>query len=246
MRKRAADDEKQNSDRWLTTYSDMMNNLLVLFIMLYAMSVMDLAKFEALAQYLNSTLTKTVIEEAENISIIQVEENSESSENSANDTETTPDEFDRIYETLKKKISEYGYDNLILLERGDNFIKFRFGDNMLFYPDKSVIKNESHKIMTAIGDILLSVDALTQSIEIGGHTATTGEYTSSFFSWELSSERAIAVLKYLVQNCKLPESKMSVSGFSRYQPVASNETEQSRQLNRRVEIKITRITKMSS
>ncbi len=79
------------------------------------------------------------------------------------------------------------------------------------------------------------------NIEIGGLTATTESY-QQLFSWELSSQRSISVLKYLVQNCKLPESKMSISGYSRYHPIANNDTEENRQLNRRVEIKITRVT----
>ncbi|MPN44703.1 hypothetical protein SDC9_192268 [bioreactor metagenome] len=113
---------------------------------------------------------------------------------------------------------------------------------MLFYPDSPVIKSDNVQVLKFIGDILNEIDPLIQTIEIGGHTASTGEPTSSFFSWELSSDRAISVLKYLVRTCDLPESKMTVSGYSRYHPIASNDNEESRQLNRRVEIKITRVT----
>ena len=49
MRKKKNEEAKENNERWLLTYADMMNNLLILFMVLYAMSVIDLNKFEALA-----------------------------------------------------------------------------------------------------------------------------------------------------------------------------------------------------
>lgn len=240
MRKRASDGEKQNTDRWLMTYSDMMNNLLVLFMVLYAMSIMDMAKFEALAHELNNAFSENTpmtdaAAPANYDLIIPTEVTSTAADGELKD------EFDEIYKTLQIKIKENGYENLLSLEKGDDYIKFRFGDNVLFYPDSPVIKGNDVEVLTFIGDILLEIDSLIQTIEIGGHTATTGESTTSFFSWELSSERAISVLKYLVVNCSVPESKMSISGFSRYHPIADNNTEDNRQLNRRVEIKIVRV-----
>jgi chemotaxis protein MotB len=254
MRKRGSDDEKQSGDRWLMTYSDMMNNLLVLFMVLYAMSIMDMSKFDALARELsnafsdapmtNSTvhlnynelipLAKEELEKDADVTLDEQKEQNKLDEKKA--------EFDKVYQIIKQKIKENGYEELLIVEKGEDFIKFRFGDNVLFYPDSPIIKNNDIEVLSFIGDILLEMDPLVQTIEIGGHTATTGEPTSSFFSWELSSQRSISVLKYLVQKCKLPESKMSISGYSRYHPIAGNDTEENRQLNRRVEIKITRVT----
>ncbi|MEA5040849.1 MAG: flagellar motor protein MotB, partial [Clostridiaceae bacterium] len=63
MARKRPNREKPNTDRWLATYADMMNNLLVLFMVLYAMSVMDLEKFKALAvQFNNKLASNTVIE----------------------------------------------------------------------------------------------------------------------------------------------------------------------------------------
>lgn len=245
MRKRRGDDEKPNNDRWLMTYSDMMNNLLVLFMVLYAMSVMDMSKFEALARELSNTFSTVPMTDSTNWvnydELISID--APALEKTLDDRQKK--EFDEIYKTLKIKIKRNGYENLLFMEKGENFIKFRFGDNILFYPDSPIIKSNDVEVLTFIGNILSEIDPMIQTIEIGGHTATTGEATASFFSWELSSERAIAVLKYLVQHCNLNESKMSISGYSRYHPIADNDTEESRQLNRRVEIKIIRVTKSS-
>jgi chemotaxis protein MotB len=87
-----------------------------------------------------------------------------------------------------------------------------------------------------------SVNQLVATIDIAGHTAKVGEdSTADFFPWELSSDRAITVLKFFVQKCTLPQSKMTISGYSHYSPVADNGTEAGKALNRRVEIKITKV-----
>lgn len=246
--------KKDGSERWLLTYSDMMNNLLILFMVLYAMSVIDLNKFEALARELKNALSPTdapMTDEtlSEEYKELAAGENvaETASQMAANEAaQEGKDQFDQVYQELQEKIKESGYEQQVTLEKGDNYIKIKFGDNVLFYPDSPKMKTDEVQVLKIVGDILYSINPLIQSIEIAGHTATTGNQTDSTFSWELSSGRAISVLDYLVHHCNLPEAKMYISGFSRYHPVASNEDEDSRQLNRRVEIKITKVEPKAS
>ncbi len=243
MRRKKDEEENDKSERWLLTYSDMMNNLLILFMVLYAMSIIDLAKFEDMANgfsnvFASGTTTESQGSDGAGASEYTVEE---PGEGTAGGTDVVSEEFDKVYKTIQKELAENGYEDMVIIEQGADYIKFSFGENVLFYPDSSTIKTTDMGVLKCIGDALVTIEPLIQSIDISGHTATTGQQTTSVFSWELSAERSIAVLKYLVQTCNLQESKMAISGYSRYHPVASNETEESRQLNRRVEIKITRI-----
>ena len=243
MRKRNQEitKEKDKSDRWLLTYADVMNNLLILFMVLYAMSVIDASKFAALAAELANTFTSVpMTDEATQYNELVL---SNSALDLLQEDQQLQEQFDKLYETINSKLKENGYDQLVSVDKGDNFIRFRFGENVLFYPDSPVIKTNDVPVLKYVGDTLASVNSMISTIEIGGHTASTGQKTDSFFSWELSSDRAISVLEYLVTNCYLPESKMTASGFSRYHPVAKNDTEANRQLNRRVEITITRFSK---
>ena len=59
MAKRSVPEIKIDGNRWLTTYADLMNNLLVMFIMLYAISVIDLTKYEQLVVSFSNTFGKT-------------------------------------------------------------------------------------------------------------------------------------------------------------------------------------------
>jgi chemotaxis protein MotB len=226
-----------NTGAWLNTYADMMNNLLVLFMVLYAMSVMDLEKFKALAKQFNEALSPSSAE-------VTVPSGGTGEEAAGSpEAEESAQEFDALYEKLKDGIEENGYDEFIELEKGDSFIKFKFKDNVLFYPDSANMRPDGILVLQYVGTLLSDVTPYTETIEIGGHTAQTGKETQiTTFAWELSADRAISVLQYLVKNCGLMQSKMSIAGYSHYDPIGDNSTEDGRAVNRRVEIKVIRVT----
>ena len=71
-------------------------------------------------------------------------------------------------------------------------------------------------------------------IEVRGHTDSTGEEE---YNQKLSERRADSVIEYMIKNGISPERLNSV-GFGEKKPVASNDTEEGMQLNRRVEFEI--------
>ena len=236
MARRNAQGESVETGRWLLTYSDIMNNLLVLFVVMYAMSLIDLQKFKTLADQFNSTLGGGGAYTASQGTGVIPGDGSESSTNSS-----SKDRFDELYETVKKDLKEKGYEDQIVIEKEENSIHLRFKDSVLFFPDSPVMKDEGNDILKYVGTTIKQIDPLVRLIEIGGHTAKVGEDTTNdFYSWELSSDRALTVLKFFVQRCELPQSKMTVSGYSHYFSVSDNSTEEGRSQNRRVEIRISK------
>jgi chemotaxis protein MotB len=55
-------------------------------------------------------------------------------------------------------------------------------------------------------------------------------------NWELSTERALAVLGYLLQDTNLNPVRFSAAGYGEHRPLVSNATKENRALNRRVDI----------
>lgn len=102
---------------------------------------------------------------------------------------------------------------------------------IVFEFDSAEIKPESYKILNEIGDALSEWPEL--EIEIGGHTDNKG---SEDYNQKLSEKRAQAVLDYLTKNFSdIRHGNYSVKGYGEKKSVASNDSEEGRAENRRVE-----------
>ena len=121
--------------------------------------------------------------------------------------------------------------NIILKrpEVGETFVL----RNVFFDFDKSTLKKESEVELNKLADYLTSNKGI--KIEIGGHTDNQG---SESYNERLSNDRAKAVYEYLV-NKGINSNRMTYKGYGMSKPIATNETEEGRALNRRTEFTIT-------
>ena len=101
---------------------------------------------------------------------------------------------------------------------------------ILFEVNKADLKPESHPVMDEIGKTLSNWRDLRS--EIGGHTDSQGDAAENL---DLSERRARTALDYLVERGQDPE-RFVVVGYGEDVPVASNDTAEGRQRNRRVEV----------
>ena len=99
--------------------------------------------------------------------------------------------------------------------------------------DKSRLTSNAKTILDGVATELLAYPGII--IELGGHTDAKG---SDEYNQKLSEQRAAAVVSYFASK-GVSEDRMTSAGFGEAQPVADNETEEGRELNRRVELKIT-------
>lgn len=98
--------------------------------------------------------------------------------------------------------------------------------------DKARLTHNAKVILDLVADTLLAAPEIR--VEIAGHTDSIG---SEAYNQKLSERRAKAVYDYLVQR-GIDAGRMTVKGYGESQPIASNETEEGRELNRRVELRI--------
>jgi chemotaxis protein MotB len=256
MKRRSANKNAPQAT-WLTTYADLMNNLLVLFIMLYMMSVMDLNKFKALSESLSGTfggkavsseVTGEITDKIEpGISVPTVTDRpletvEEPVEEPAEETGVM-DDLDEFVNRIKSIIWDKGYEDRTIVERVDNYVYFRFREGVLFYPNLASLKPDSYEILNAVSEILVEAYNEIYKIDICGHTAWVpiDNLDTNFNSWELSSERSLTVLKYFVRECGLPKDKFTMSAYSSTEPYTSGITEEEKAMNRRVELRLSRL-----
>lgn len=105
-------------------------------------------------------------------------------------------------------------------------------NNIFFEFDKAILKEESFPELDRLLEILNDIPTLV--IEIGGHTDALG---SDEYNRSLSDDRANAVRTYLLEH-GIAEERVTAVGYGESVPVDTNETEEGRAQNRRVEFKI--------
>ncbi|MDR0789454.1 MAG: OmpA family protein [Bacteroidales bacterium] len=105
-------------------------------------------------------------------------------------------------------------------------------ENIFFDFDKSVLLPQSYVELKHLIDLLSQYPNM--KIELSGHTDS---YGTDAYNQPLSERRAMAVCNYLLAN-KINPTRLTHSGFGSKRPIATNETDEGRAKNRRVEFKI--------
>ena len=126
---------------------------------------------------------------------------------------------------------------------GDRFV---FSSEVLFPPGGAELSGEGTREIAKVADILRNVaadipDEIDWVIRVDGHTDNEplsgfGEFADN---WELSQARALSVVKYMANFLGIPPDRLSANGFGQYQPVDTDDTDEARARNRRIELKFT-------
>lgn len=138
-----------------------------------------------------------------------------------------------LEQSLEKEIK----DNQVRLSMEEKGLVITFVSEVLFDSGKANLKPESLSSLNKVAKILIE-NVPENNIGIEGHTDNVPIKHSSWKSnWELSSHRALSVLEYL-ESQGVGSTRLSAIGYGQYHPVGSNDTQEGKQLNRRVEIVI--------
>ncbi len=110
-------------------------------------------------------------------------------------------------------------------------------DNILFDSGEASIKPSGVAVLKKIGKTLKTIR--DKRIQVEGHTDSRPlrwEYREKYpTNWELSAARAAIIVRYLIDDVGIDATRLSAVGYGLYQPVASNDSPEGQQANRRVE-----------
>lgn len=138
---------------------------------------------------------------------------------------------------LEERLSQEIKDKQVRLKMEEKGLVVTFVAEVLFDSGKADLKEDSLPILDKVVAVL-NEDVPQHHISIEGHTDNQPiKYSPWKSNWELSAHRALSVLHYLESKGVDPK-RMSATGYGEYKPVASNDTPEGRQLNRRVGIVI--------
>ncbi|MFS8500217.1 MAG: flagellar motor protein MotB [Caldicoprobacter sp.] len=250
-RKRRAKKSSGGVAEWFTTYSDMVTLLLTFFVMLYSFSIIDMQKWEAVVESLRGSIG--ILEGGASISDIpgvnqsgispvdleKLVGNKMQEGHGKQKNIGQVDPFLKLYEQMSQYIAQNKIPAQLELSPTQTEILIRFKDYVLFDVGKAELKPEAKEILDRIANILLNYIDQIDRVRVEGHTDTQPINTIFYpTNWELSADRAIKVVRYFQEKHGFPGNKLSGEGYGEYYPIASNETEEGRAKNRRVDVQI--------
>ncbi|SHI16543.1 chemotaxis protein MotB [Sporobacter termitidis DSM 10068] len=256
MARKPKEPEKDNTERWLLTYSDLMNLLLILFIIFYSISQVDKAKAEKVAADIRSgfgyvenggtgaqdgegsglygadfTPDGTDTSPAGNLSDINTGDGT-----STYWTQQQWNAFKNLYNEVIQLLRQNNLEDMVDVTLDDTGVVISFKDNVLFKSGSADLGPNSVSLIDSIGSLLKDLDF--SYILVEGHTDTDPIHTSRYAdNMDLSTQRAGNVWRELVK-IGLPPTKMASIGYGEYRPVAANDTVENKAKNRRVVITI--------
>ncbi len=143
-------------------------------------------------------------------------------------------EKNELERSLKREID----DRILTIKHLEKGIVITFLDRILFDSGRATIREEARLTLDKVADIL-NTRFIDRNVNIEGHTDSEPiKYSGWKSNWELSSARALSVLHYFVDAKEMEPTRISATGWGEFSPVASNDTPEGRQENRRVEIVI--------
>ena len=164
----------------------------------------------------------------------KIEELSATDKKKTEEIEKVDETYKSLIEEMKKEIEEGNIEITNL--KGE--LSVNVLDKILFDSGKTVVKPEGLKVLKRVGDILKGVQ--DKKIVVEGHTDNVpiSPALKSRFptNWELSTTRAVVVVRYLQEKVGIDPALLAASGVSEFHPVADNTNEEGKARNRRIEI----------
>ncbi|WP_067727063.1 flagellar motor protein MotB [Oceanobacillus damuensis] len=253
MSRRKKKKQSHIDESWLLPYSDLLTLLVALFIVLFAMSDINVQKYEQLASVFRSEFSSSgtgILDHNESPIESPLDPGDQQKEEEENE-EKEKEELDESggeaegelikLEQLQSMIQNYIYENNLADKLGteltDEGLLITIVNDVFFDSGSAQVKAEGVEVAEDVSNLLYTEPP--HQIVISGHADDVPIGTSEFSSnWELSVTRALNFMSLVLENEDLDPTLFSAKGFGEYKPLVPNTSDENRAKNRRVEVLI--------
>ena len=207
---------EEGSPAWMATFADMMSLLLTFFILMYAIA----------SQNTSRIMTEVLGTESKSLGVLDLIDKISVQKSLQELTGlNNPNILDDIEDTAE--------DSAMAVDTNEAKVVVRVPGANLFKPGQADLQLAGRPVLDGVIAVIRKYP--DYKIHIQGHTDDDPISTEKFpTNWELSAARATAVLRYFFDKGVEPEN-MTATGYADTFPLASNDTDQGRTINRRVE-----------
>ncbi|HKU28983.1 MAG TPA: flagellar motor protein MotB [Arthrobacter sp.] len=235
-RRGSAPAEEHVDERWMASYMDMVTVLMCMFIVLFAMSTVDQAKFDKLRNSLATGFGTTISQKVDTASGTVVPPELLTSDGQGFSTlDLATKEADRLSglrDDMKSKLDAVGLGANVQFQVNERGLTVKLvGSQAFFEADRPELTGRASQVLTTIAPVMSKAGL---EIMVEGHAANG--VTSYPSTWELSSARSVNVLRYLVDHGGIPAAHIGAVAFGSARQVNDDSTEALMELNRRVDV----------
>jgi chemotaxis protein MotB len=263
--KKHEEEEHENHERWMVSYADMMTLLLVLFIVLYAMSQVDKAKFAALASGLSASFGGPIsvtpgptpegsvldgltgaIDIASAIPPDQTVEQAEidaaaaaaaaeRAKRVAAEAAASYDDLAAARDQIDAALTAAGYAGAARYEIDERGLVVHIVADAVLFDAEEAVLRPEGRAI--LDAVAPTLTGLPNVLRVEGHANHLPVSRGGPWpsNWELSGYRASTVLRYLAGD-GVPEPRMSATGYSSTRPLVPESDPNALSINRRVDI----------
>lgn len=250
MRRRQRQQEETGSqDRWLVSYADFITLLFAFFVVMYSISQVNESKYRVLSNTLTAVFNRPEL----SVDPLQVGEEARSNPmnlielmaplndwgdlGDGGQMESWTDDLADIGQQLAQVLGNWVDQELVRIEGNENWLEIELRSSLLFASGEATLDLSALELLATIAGVLADHD---HAVRVEGFTDDRPIQTPRFPSnWELSTARAAAVVRLLVEEGVSPR-RLSAVGYGEFRPVTDNDSIEGRARNRRVVLKVSR------
>jgi chemotaxis protein MotB len=238
MARKHKHEEHVNHERWLVSYADFITLLFAFFVMMYAMSSVNKKKLQEMAESFAKALhtgarPRTMAEPPMPVPFTPAGITPEQRQGGNKRPDRSLQQLALSFEKMAQHFSSDVRFTVRVEPRG---VVLSLGEAALFGPGDTRLRRQGLPVLDGIAQLLLQN---SHPVLVEGHTDDRAGVMPSM-NWRLSTERAVTVLSYLVEQHGYPPTRLSAAGYGQYHPLASNATKEGQAQNRRVDLVILR------
>lgn len=255
-RRHRKSERRSNHERWLVSYADFITLLFAFFVVLYASAQVDQRKVGRLAAAIQEAFQQLgifpgsgpptsvplsvdaiqAIEMAKRNGGLGIPPNAKRDSALADQQDAGDADLVSLQDELQKTLEREIKSHEVSIRRDHEGLVISLREFGFFDSGSASLKPSAIPVLDRIASLLA---IRTCRLRIEGHTDDVPIHNAQVASnWELSTARATEMVRLMIDRYRFPPERLSAAGYAQYHPIAGNDTEAGRALNRRVDLVI--------
>lgn len=224
-------------ERWLVSYADFITLLMVLFVVLYSMSQIDVERYKELAESLSVAFgggSNSIVDPNINQVGVGSGESAPSPITISGIPSRSPDSLD-IAGQMSSMLSASQLAGEVSIRNNIEGVLIALSERLLFVPGTAELIPDAYPVLNSVAEMLRP---LANEIRVVGHTDDSPPTDPRYLdNWELSTARAVNIVNYFIAQ-GIPANRLMACGKGDVEPVFPNDTPEHRAFNSRAEITV--------